>query len=660
MTQTRLEYLRLLSAQFPTIAQTSSQIINLEAILNLPKGTEHFLSDLHGEAEPFLHMLRNASGVVREKIDLVYGNTLPASERRELATLIYYPQQKLELIERSVEDLKEWYRITLLRLIEVCRVTASKYARSKVRKALPEDFAYILEELLSYDDSPDRKRYYERIIDTIIEIDSAEAFVIELCNLIQRLAIDCLHIIGDIYDRGPGAHLIVDTLCNYHNVDVQWGNHDILWMGAAAGSAACQFVVLTTSLKYGNTRTLEDGYGINLRPLATFALTTYADDPCEQFAVKAAQGSMAQSDQALLSRMHKAAAVILFKLEGRVIERHPEYHMEARNLLRQVDSRRWTVTLEGGEYPMLDQSFPTVDWSDPLALTPEEEDLVEQVAMSFAHSALLQKHVRFLYASGSMFKCINGNLLYHGCIPMQEDGSFTRVDFYGQTVWGKRYLESTEQLARQGYFALEDTAQRCLGQDFLWYLWCGGQSPLFAKDHMTTFERYFVADVATHVEHKNPYYALLEGERGEEVARSILMEFGLDPDSSRIINGHMPVRRIRGESPIKANGRMLIIDGGLSRAYQSQTGTAGYTLIHNSHGLQLICHEAFMPVSQAIRTNSDLHSTPEPVARFERRARIEDTDLGREIARQVEELKELLQAYRMGVIAEGGARNDHP
>ena len=647
-----LEYLMLLSEKYPNIPAASTEIINLSAILNLPKGTEQFLSDLHGEHESFLHMLRNASGVIHQKIDTLYENTVSTKDRNALAMLIYYPEKKLALIKKGTVDMDDWYKITLLRLIEVCRFMASKYTRSKVRKALPDNFAYIIDELINANDVNNNKvQYYNEIIHTIIETESADAFIISISYLIQRLAIDCLHIIGDIFDRGPGAHRILDALMNYHTVDVQWGNHDILWMGAAAGNDACITTTVTNCLRYSNIDTLEDGYGISMRPLATFALETYANDPCECFITQQYEKNIVynQHDMSILSKMHKAIAIIQFKLEAQMIKRHPEYEMAHRLVLEQTDFNNFTITINGISYPLRDQYFPTIDPAFPDRLTPEEADVLEKIKTAFIHSDKLQQHAKFLLEKGSMYKLFNSNLLYHGCIPMNTDGSFTEVDLYGKKVSGKAYLERLEQFVRRGFS--ERSAQKGIGIDLMWYLWCGKNSPLYGKSDLTTYCRYFIADNSTWEENHNPYYQYTFGEDAEPVIK-ILEEFGLDPSQFHIVNGHVPVKVKKGETPVKANGRLLVIDGGLSKAYQSVTGIAGYTLIADSRGMYLVAHEPFESVQHAITHEEDLHSTPMMLERNIVRKRVGDTDIGKTILNRIEYLNMLLSAYKSGLIRE--------
>ncbi|MBP1559227.1 MAG: fructose-1,6-bisphosphatase [Oscillospiraceae bacterium] len=647
--QENRKFLELLSQKYPTIQAASTEIINLQAIMNLPKGTEHFLSDIHGEYEPFLHILKNASGVIKNKVDAIFGNTITEEERRRLATLIYYPEEKLALLKKQGGASDDWYRITLRRLMEVCQVAASKYTRSKVRKALPADFEYIIDELLHSNGSDHNKDlYYEQIIRTIIEIDRADAFIVAMANLIQRLVIDHLHIIGDLFDRGPGAHILMDHLCGYHSVDIQWGNHDILWMGAAAGQEACIANVLTNCFKYNNFDTIEDGYGINVRPLATFAMETYGDDPCTCFRPKnPGKVQLSDHDQAMAARIHKAIAVIQFKLEGQVILRHPEYKMDDRLLLRKVNFEEGTVTLGRKKYPMRDTHFPTIDPKDPFALSEEEALLVEKLRLSFMHSEKLQRHVRFLFQHGSMYLISNGNLLYHGCIPMEADGRFSSTSLGQSRVSGRAYLDEADRLVRRGYYGRAGSPERMVGADFMWYLWCGPKSPLSGKDRITTFERYFVEDQTTWEEHKDPYYRVSATQAG---ANAILKEFGLELKRSKIINGHMPVKIRKGESPVKAGGKLLVIDGGLSRAYQPVTGIAGYTLTFNSREMSLAEHHPFDSVQRVVNNDEDMHSSTFVVEKMENRLMIRDTDNGQRLARNINDLEMLLDAYRAGMI----------
>lgn len=644
----KLKYLERMSELYPTIAKASTEIINLQAILNLPKGTEHYITDIHGEYEAFSHVLKNGSGSVRRKIDQVFGHTMSQQEKKSLATLIYYPREKMALEKKKEPDMEEWYKITLYRLIEVCKKTASKYTRSKVRKALPEDFAYVIEELITErSDVTDKESYYEQIIQTIIAIGRAEEFIVALCELIQRLVIDHLHILGDIYDRGPGPHQIMDKLTTYHSLDIQWGNHDILWMGAASGQSSCIATVVRICARYGNLDILEDGYGINLLPLATFAMTYYKDDSCTCFKIKGTN-RLNPVEQELNKKMHKAITVIQFKLEGQMIMRHPEFGMDERLLLDKINIEKGTVCVEGKEYPMKDLNFPTIDWEHPYELSSEEEDVMERITQAFLNCEKLQRHVRFLFTQGSLYKVYNGNLLYHGCVPMNEDGTFTRVNVYGKEYSGKALYDVLENYARKGYYAI-DPGEKKKGLDILWFIWENQNSPVFGKAKMTTFERYFIADKATHQEPKNPYYRLLEE---EEVVNRILSEFGLEGAEAHIINGHIPVEAKRGESPVKCGGKLLIIDGGFSKAYQPKTGIAGYTLIYNSYGLVLAAHEPFESVEKAVQEGSDIASHTILVQHVVRRKLVADTDIGRELRASIRDLEALLQAYRDGILVE--------
>lgn len=647
--QQELRYLKSLAKQYPTIAAASTEIINLQAILNLPKGTEHFLTDIHGEYEQFNHVLKNGSGSVRRKIDEEFGNTLSNRDKKSLATLIYYPEEKLKLVLEEEDTLEDWYKITLHRLVQITKRVSSKYTRSKVRKALPKDFAYIIEELITEKaEVQDKEAYYNEIIHTIIRIGRAPQFIIALSYLIQRLVIDHLHIVGDIYDRGPGPHIIMDTLSQYHSVDVQWGNHDIVWMGAASGQTACIANVVRMSARYGNLDTLEEGYGINLIPLATFALDTYKDTNCECFAIKY-NTDYNTKDLDLDMRMHKAISVIQFKLEGQLIMRHPEFHMEDRLLLDKIDPSTGTIQVYGKTYPMKDMDFPTIDWENPYELTVEEQVVVERLRQAFTGCEKLQRHVRFLFSKGSLYKVYNGNLLYHGCVPMEEDGTFSQVEVYGEIYSGKALYDVLEHYARKGFYAEEDRMEKKKGEDMIWYIWSGPGSPVFGKDKMTTFERYFIEDKETHKETKNSYYRLMDN---EEIIHSIFREFGLDPSSSHIINGHVPVERKKGESPIRCGGKLMIIDGGFSRAYQDKTGIAGYTLVCNSHGMRLVAHEPFESTEAAIKKESDIFSDSVIIETSSMRRRVADTDIGAQLRESIVDLEHLLKAYRDGWIVE--------
>lgn len=645
-----LRYLRLLAKRYPSIQAASTEIINLTANLSLPKPTEHFLSDLHGEHEAFAHVLRNGSGAIRRRIDEVFGNTLSDQTRRSLATLIYYPEQKLPLILRTVDDPDEWYRLTLFRLIRLCRVMSSKYARPALRDALPQEYAYVVEELLHEQEGiENRLAYYQSIVNTIVEIGQARTFIVSMAELIQRLTITHLHIIGDIYDRGPGAHLIMDMLMEHHAVDVQWGNHDIVWMGAAAGSLACMANVIRVCLRYSNMETLETGYGISMLPLATMAMDVYADDPCDRFRPKPhPTEEYTDNELAVLSRMHKAITIIQLKLEAAIVQRQPHFHMEDRLLLHCIDHDAGTITIDGVEYPLLDTHLPTIHPDDPYALTEQEQNVVDRLGLSFTNSDKLKEHVRFLMAKGSMYLRYNDNLLYHGCIPMRADGAFLPFDTGSEELTARAFMDRIDRWVRQGFFAA-DARRRQYGQDAMWYLWCGPVSPIFGKDKMATFERYFIAEKATHREMLNPYFDLRER---EEIADKILREFGLDPERAHIVNGHVPVKVKKGENPVKANGKLLAIDGGFARAYQEKTGIAGYTLVYNSYGLLLSSHDPFLSRRGAIEDEFDIDSKTHILESNYNRIRVRDTDVGREMAHRIDELHELLRAYRMGVIKE--------
>lgn len=641
-------YLTRLSDLYPTIAAASTEIINLQAILNLPKGTEHFLTDVHGEYEAFSHVLKNGSGSVRRKIEDVFGNTMSAADKKSLATLIYYPRAKMDLIRQTETNMEDWYKVHLYRLIEVAKRAASKYTRSKVRKALPPNFAYVIEELITEKaEVHDKESYYNEIISTIIRIGRAEDFIGAISELIQRLVVDHLHIVGDIYDRGPGPHIIMDKLMSYHSVDIQWGNHDILWMGAAAGQWGCIANVIRICARYGNLDILEDGYGINLLPLAAFALRIYGDDPCICFRLKAVEG-IDPDEMQMNMRIHKAISIIQFKVEGQIIRRQKAFHLENRALLHRIDFEKGTIELDGKKYPLLDTAFPTVDPKDPYAFTQEEEEIMKRLEKAFLHCEKLQRHMRFLLNKGSLYKVYNDNLLYHGCVPLTEDGKLKEIRLFGKSYGGKELYDVLDSYVRKGFFALDEN-ERQDGKDIMWYIWLHPDSPLFGKDKMATFERYFLQDAETHIEKKNPYYSLLENEK---VINQILEEFGLDPAVSHIVNGHVPVKRKDGENPVKCGGKVLVIDGGFSKAYQKETGIAGYTLIFNSYGLLLVAHEPFESTESAIAKEKDIHSETMIVKRVRERLLVGDTDIGEELKRQVKDLERLLVAYRNGELRE--------
>ncbi|MCI8485125.1 MAG: fructose-1,6-bisphosphatase [Lachnospiraceae bacterium] len=649
MEKADIRYLKGLAKQYPTIPAAATEIINLQAILSLPKGTEHFITDIHGEYDQFQHVMKNGSGAIKRKIEEEFGNSLSVAEKKGIAILIYYPELKLKQVLKQEENMEDWYKVTLYRLIRICKGASSKYTRSKVRKALPKDFAYVIEELLT--GRPyvsDQEAYYNEIINSVIRTGRASELVIGFCNLIRRLVVDHLHVVGDIYDRGPYPNLIMDTLMEHHSVDIQWGNHDVLWMGAAAGNPACIANVIRISARYGNLNTLEDGYGINLIPLVRFALERYDKDPCDAFHLDYREDEYDVKDVQLDKKMHKAITIIQFKLEGQLIKKHPEFQMQERLLLDKIDLEKKTVTVEGKTYPLKDTCFPTLDMKHPYELSPEEADVMDRLVTAFINCEKLQKHIRFLYTKGSLYKVYNGNLLYHGCVPFNEDGTFKKVRIFNREYSGKELYDVLEHYARKGYYSI-DPKEKEKGLDILWFIWQNANSPVFGKSKMTTFERYFIADKATHKEPKNPYYRLLEQ---EEIVNKILREFGLEGEDAHIINGHVPVETKRGESPVKCGGKLLIIDGGFSKAYQPKTGIAGYTLIYNSYGLLLAAHEPFESVEKAVQNGNDIHSHMVLVQHTNLRKTVADTDVGKEIKENITELEALLCAYREGTIVE--------
>lgn len=650
--QKDIRYLELLSHNFPTIAAASTEIINLEAIMNLPKGTEHFLADLHGENEAFQHVLRNASGAIKRKVNEIFGNTLRESEKKEICTLIYYPEQKLQLVKEVETDLVDWYIITLNQLVKICQNVSSKYTRSKVRKALPKEFSYIIQELLHESSmDPNKQAYINVIISTIIDTYRADDFIVAMCNLIQRLTIDSLHILGDIFDRGPGPHIIMDTLCNYHHFDIQWGNHDILWMGAASGNNCCIANVLRLAMRYGNLSALEDGYGINLLPLATFAMETYANDPCTYFIPNIDQTVSPYNDKTirLIAQMHKAICIIQFKLEAEIIKRRPEFEMEDRLLLHHIDYANQTITINNKKYPLRDGLFPTIDPENPYKLSDEEKDIVQKLHNSFTRSEKLRKHMKCLFQYGCMYTVCNSNLLFHASMPLNEDGSLKEIDILGEKYKGESLLKRIGQLIRTAYFAENENEEKNFAIDYVWYLWCGKNSPAFDKSKMATFERYFIDDKETHVEQKGAYYILRDR---EDICDMILNEFGVEGEHRHIINGHVPVKAMKGEKPIKANGKLMVIDGGFSKAYHSETGIAGYTLVYHSRGFQLVQHEPFTSTQRAIEEGLDIKSTTQIVEMSTKRMMVKDTDKGKELAIQIKDLKKLLIGYRTGIVKE--------
>lgn len=647
-----LRYLRLLARDFPTISRVTTEIINLEAIRHLPKPTEHFMADLHGEHEAFLHVLRNASGNIKRKVNELFAGTLTAHDKKDLCTLIYYPEQKLELVKQSNTHLTDYYETTLGRLITVCRSVSSKYTRSKVRKSLPEEFAYIIEELL-HETTDDRNKqdYLNAIVQSVIHTRQADNFIAAMCHLIQRLSIDRLHILGDIYDRGPGAHLIMDTLCDYHHLDIEWGNHDVLWMGAAAGNLCCIAGVLRLSLRYANTRTLEEGYGINMVPLARFAMETYADDPCEIFVPKVEQfgTELGEKDLRLIAQMHKAITVIQFKLEAQMYETHPEWCMTDRCLVKHINPEAGTVNIEGKDYELRDKHLPTLNASHPEVLTPEENELMERLRRSFMISERLQRHVTCLLSRGGMFSVFNSNLLFHASVPLNEDGSLREVQICGTTVKGRELMMRVEQMVRTAFDDAAEEGEQGYARDYFWYLWCGKDSPLFDKGKMATFERYLIADKHTHMEEKGWYYKLRDN---ASICDAILDDFEVKGKHRHIINGHVPVRAGKGENPIKADGRLMVIDGGFAKAYHDTTGIAGYTLVYHSRGFQLVQHEPFHSTEEAIRQGTDIRSTTQIVEMTGRREMVSDTDVGEKIRIQINDLQKLFKAYRKGLIKE--------
>ena len=649
MQQNELRYLKSLAKQYPTVASAATEIINLQAILSLPKGTEHFITDIHGEYDQFQHVMKNGSGAIKRKIEDEFGNTISKAEKKAIATLIYYPEQKLEQIAKKEENFEDWCQVTLYRLIRICKSASSKYTRSKVRKALPKDFAYVIEELLNgRPDVSDQEAYYNEIIRSVIHTGRAAELVIAFGNLIRRLIVDHLHVVGDIFDRGPYPNLVMDTLMAYHSVDIQWGNHDVSWIGAAAGCEALICNVIRISAKYGNLNLLEDGYGINLVPLARLAMNRYDKDSCSCFKLDYREDEYDVGDVLLDKKMHKAIAIMQFKLEGQMILKHPEFKMQDRLLLDKIDPEKGVVMMDGQEYELRDSHYPTVDWEHPYELSSDERDVMDRLKTAFINCEKLQKHIRFLLTKGSLYNVYNGNLLYHGCVPLNEDGTFTEVEIYGKKYSGKALYDVLENYARKGYYSI-NPEEKHKGQDIMWFIWENKNSPVFGKEKMTTFERYFVTDKSTHCEPKNPYYTLLEK---EEIVNKILAEFGLSGREAHIINGHIPIEAKKGESPVKCNGKLLIIDGGFSKAYQPKTGIAGYTLIYNSYGLVLAAHEPFESVEKAVNEGTDIVSHTILVQHVRSRKTVADTDNGKLMKENIKDLEELLAAYREGTIVE--------
>lgn len=653
---TKDKYLRLLAKEYPTAAKTVTEIINLEAIMNLPKATEHFISDLHGEYDAVQHVLRNGSGNVKEKIREIFQGRLSTREMNQLATIVYYPEDKIDMIVDSLEseeEINEFYSLTLLRITELCAFTVSKYTRSKVRKAIPADYAYIIEELLFKDTIMTNKEdYYEKIIKTVISLDRAPELIAAISHVIQRLVVDHLHVVGDIYDRGPFPDKIIDTFMDGHELDIQWGNHDVLWMGAASGSAACMANVIRICARYNNLEIIEDAYGISLRPLITFAEMIYKEDRYEPFMPKINtedESKIFPEELRQIAKMNQAISIIQFKLEGEIIKRHPEFDMADRMVLDFINYETGTVKLDGKEYPMLCDYFPTVDPADPYRLTEEERLVVERLMTGFLNSERLQKHVQFLFSKGSMYLSYNDNLLFHGCVPLNPNGSFMELPIANVKYSGKALLDKYEEVLRKGYLNREGKKHNVRILDLIWYLWEGKASSLFGKDKMTTFERLYVAEKETHIEKKNLYY---EQRDNVELSHKILKEFGLDPNKGHIINGHTPVKEKIGENPLKADGKLIVIDGGFSKAYQNTTGLAGYTLLYNSFGMQLVSHQPFTSRQDAIENEKDIVSTRRIVDKELERKTVRQTDVGKKLTQQVTDLHQLLRAYKSGEIVE--------
>ncbi len=646
------KYLELLSQKYTNIEAVCEEIINLQSILNLPKGTEVFVSDIHAEYEPFLHILNNGAGIIRSKIERLFKDSVPEKERSTLATLIYYPEEKLALIKKNVVDLDKWYAITLHRLIDVAREITSKYTRSKVRKALSSGFDYIIDELLHLQgDTKNKEKYYSQIIKSIVDLQRADEFIVAISNLIKQMAIDHLHVIGDIYDRGMSATIVMDALMKFHSLDIQWGNHDILWMGAACGNKACICNVVRICSRYDNISTLEEGYGISVRPLSTFALNTYKDNNISKaFLPKEFEyNKYSGTDKLSIAKIQKAISVIQFKVEGQLIMQHPEYDLDDRLVLDKINYKNGTIVIDGETYELNDTDFPTIDPNNPYELSPEEEEVMTRLYESFINSEKLNTHISFLYAKGSAYTVFNSNLLFHGCIPMLEDGSFKKVNIMGKTLAGKEYFKYIEQVAHKAYFEKELSKTNQDYKDLMWFFWCSPDSPFFGKKKMATFERYFIDDKTVHKESKTPYFKLIEN---EAICDKILREFGIESEDAHIINGHMPVKAVKGEVPVKANGKLLVIDGGFSKTYREQTGEAGYTLSYNSYGLLLAANKPFESKMNAIETECDLQS--EIILKKENveRKRVADTDIGTKLKGEIDDLKMLLTAYREGMIKE--------
>ncbi len=640
------KYLELLSKEYRNINEVTEEIINLQAIINLPKGTEMFLSDIHGEYEPFVHILNNGGGIIRSKIDSIFGNSIAEKERATLATLIYYPEEKLKLVKKKKENLDEWYTITLYRLIEVAKKTSSKYTRSKVRKAINSGFEYVIDELLHSQagNEKDKEKYYKAIIKTIIDLEQAENFIIAISDLIKRMAIDHLHILGDIFDRGQSPDLVIKKLKNFHSMDMQWGNHDISWMGASCGNKACIATVIRICARYNNIAILEDGYGINIRPLSTFAMETYRDDECLNFMPKVYDDNKYDSsDKVTIAKIHKAITVIQFKLEGQLIKKHPEYHLENRRLLDKMNLEKGYVVLDGKQYELKDTNFPTLNPDDVYQLSKEEEEVVERLCESFKHSQKLNEHMEFIFQKGELYTIFNSNLLFHACVPMEENGDFKEVKFLGNKVSGKKYFDLVNETIRKVYVNKEEQDENLL--DIMWFLWISPNSPFFGKNKMATFESYFIKDKETHKEEKNPYYYL---SNQEEICDKVLKEFGLEGKEAHIVNGHVPVKAKNGETPVRANGKLLVIDGGFAKSYQVATGNAGYVLSYNSNGLLLSQNKPFESVEKAIKEEKDIISEIVVKKTGVVRKTVGDTDIGERLKQEIQDLSELLKFYESG------------
>lgn len=646
-----INYLKLLSKQYPNVDSVCTEIINLRAILSLPKGTEHFLTDLHGEYEAFTHVLRNASGVIKRKIDEAFGDTMSEADKKSFATLVYYPKRKIEIERVKNPDMEEWFKTSIYNLIILCRVSAFKYTRSKVRKSLPDNFAYIIEELMHEKETLSSKQeYYNQIIESIINVSKAEEFINSLCKVIRKLVVDRLHIVGDIFDRGPGAHIILDELIKHHSVDIQWGNHDIIWMGAATGSESCIANALRISLRYNNLDTIEHGYGINLLPLATFALETYPKVSNKNFTpMHSSDSKFTKKELDLIKKMHKAISIIQFKLEGQVIKRNPDFKMDNRLFLNTLDVKNKSVSINNELYNINDVDFPTIDINNPYELTDEEKNVVEKLKLSFRKSDKLQKHAKFLYRKGSIYLAFNGNLLFHGGMPLNDDMTFKEFTINGKNYKGKELFDIFEEYARKAFFEKKNLKEKELGQDIMWYLWCGECSPLFAKSKMATFERYFINDKSSQNEHSNLFFSKRDD---EELIDRIFEEFNLNPDTANIITGHVPVKTLKGENPIKANNKLFVIDGGFSKAYHEKTGIAGYTLTYNSRGMTLVSHEPFESIKTAIVDEKDILPTTVYTKKSKKRIFVNETDIGSELRASIRSLHLLLEAYRDGLIKE--------